>query len=223
MFGGEDRKRKSAPSLSPVAIGRSPTSSTVWEGHAVPTDPALPSGSDRAHAALRVADPDERHDTVVVLQGDLPTIDPATIAATLEPLGRDEACEIATLATEIEDELELQASSIVKIALAMASNQSIGQAVYFSRSVIPAGVGKYYHHVGMYTYRRQALNRFVGLPRGVLEQRESLEQLRAIEFGMRIDVKLIRTEPLGVDTPADLERAKLLLPSLVRPLPMASK
>lgn len=180
-------------------------------GHAVLTDPALPSGSDRAHAALDVVDPDTRHDTVIVLQGDLPTIDPATIAATLEPLRREEACEIATLATEIEDQLELQASSVVKIALAITPGESIGRAVYFSRSVIPGGTGKHYHHVGMYTYRRQTLARFVGLPRGILEQRESLEQLRAIEFGIRIDAKVIRTEPLGVDTLADLERAKLLL------------
>ncbi len=180
-------------------------------GHAVLTDAALPSGSDRAHAALGVADPEVRHDTVVVLQGDLPTIDPATVKATLEPLVQDANCEIATLATEIEDPLELQAPSVVKIALAIQPNEKIGRAVYFSRSVIPSGVGKHYHHVGMYTYRRQALARYVSLPRGILEQRESLEQLRALEFGMRIDVVVIRTEPLGVDTLADLERAKVLL------------
>ena len=180
-------------------------------GSAVLTDPSLPSGSDRAHAALQIADPDARYDTIIVLQGDLPTIDPATIAATLEPLERDAACDIATLATEIEDQLELQAPSVVKIALAVSPGDNIGRAVYFSRFVIPAGAGKHYHHVGMYTYRRQALARFVSLPRGVLEQRESLEQLRAIEFGMRIDARVIRTEPLGVDTLADLERAKLLL------------
>jgi 3-deoxy-manno-octulosonate cytidylyltransferase (CMP-KDO synthetase) len=180
-------------------------------GHAILTDPTLPSGSDRAHAALSIADPHARHDMVIILQGDLPTIDPATIAATLEPLRREEACDIATLATEIEDPSELQAPSVVKIALAIAPGENIGRAVYFSRSVIPAGAGKHYHHVGMYTYRRQALARFVGLSRGVLEQRESLEQLRAIEHGMRIDAAVIRTEPLGVDTLADLERAKLLL------------
>jgi 3-deoxy-manno-octulosonate cytidylyltransferase (CMP-KDO synthetase) len=189
-------------------------------GHAVLTDPALPSGSDRAHAALNVADPQARYDTVVVLQGDLPAMDPATVGATLEPLRRDEGCEIATLATEIEDQLELQAPSVVKIALAIQPGESIGRAVYFSRSVIPAGAGKYYHHVGMYTYRRAALARYVGLPRGILEQRESLEQLRALEFGMRIDAAVIRTEPLGVDTLADLERAKTLLS--VYPLPAAA-
>jgi 3-deoxy-manno-octulosonate cytidylyltransferase (CMP-KDO synthetase) len=175
------------------------------------TDPALPSGSDRAHAALSMVDPGARHDTVVVLQGDLPTIDPATVRATLKPLERESDCDIATLATEIDDPLELQAPNVVKIALAIQPGETIGRAVYFSRSVVPAGVGKYYHHVGMYTYRRDALARYVNLPRGVLEQRESLEQLRAIEHGMRIDAIVIRTEPLGVDTLADLERAKSLL------------
>jgi 3-deoxy-manno-octulosonate cytidylyltransferase (CMP-KDO synthetase) len=180
-------------------------------GQAVLTDPALPSGSDRAHAALTRIDPDGHYDTVIVLQGDLPTIDPATVAATLEPLARDPGCDIATLATEIQDPLELQAPSVVKIALAIAPDATIGRAVYFSRQIVPAGAGKYYHHVGMYTYRRQALARFVSLPQGLLERRESLEQLRAIEHGMRIDARVIQTEPLGVDTLADLERARQLL------------
>ncbi|MER8722171.1 3-deoxy-manno-octulosonate cytidylyltransferase [Mesorhizobium sp. M0999] len=180
-------------------------------GQAVLTDATLPSGSDRAHAALGLVDPDERHDVVVVLQGDLPTIDPTAIQATLAPLDRDAQCAIATLATEIEDPLELQAPQVVKIALAIRPGETTGRAVYFSRMVIPAGAGKHYHHIGMYTYRREALARYISLPRGVLEQRENLEQLRAIEFGMRIDAVVIQTEPLGVDTVADLERAKVLL------------
>jgi 3-deoxy-manno-octulosonate cytidylyltransferase (CMP-KDO synthetase) len=180
-------------------------------GRAVLTDPALPSGSDRAHAALATLDPDGRYDPVVVLQGDLPTIDPATVKATLEPLRLQPDCDIATLATVINDPLELQAPSVVKIALAIEPGRTIGRAVYFSRAVIPAGAGAHYHHIGMYTYRRAALGRYVGLPRGVLEQRENLEQLRALEHGMRIDATVIDTEPLGVDTLADLERAKVLL------------
>jgi len=180
-------------------------------GRAVLTDPALPSGSDRAHAALAATDSGAEHDVVVVLQGDLPTIEPATVEATLRPLRRDADCAIATLATEIEDPLELQSPSVVKIALAIRPDEDIGRAVYFSRSIIPSGAGKHYHHVGMYTYRRAALARYVGLPRGILEQRESLEQLRAIEHGMRIDAVVVQTEPLGVDTLADLERAKHLL------------
>jgi 3-deoxy-manno-octulosonate cytidylyltransferase (CMP-KDO synthetase) len=180
-------------------------------GRAVLTDATLPTGSDRAHAALEFTDPKAAHDVVVVLQGDLPTIDPATIRATLEPLSRPADCSIATLATEIEDPIELQAPSVVKIALAIRPSETIGRAVYFSRAVIPAGAGKHYHHVGMYAYRREALTKYVNLARGVLEQRESLEQLRAIEHGMRMDAKVIRTEPLGVDTLADLERARELL------------
>ena len=181
-------------------------------GRAVLTDPTLPTGSDRAHAALQLIDA-TAYDVVVVLQGDLPTIDPATIRATMEPLSRHADCSIATLATEIEDPIELQAPSVVKIALAIHPGDTIGRTVYFSRAVIPSGAGKHYHHVGMYTYRREALTKYVSLPRGVLEQRESLEQLRAIEHGMRMDAKVIRTEPLGVDTLADLERARELLPA----------
>lgn len=185
-------------------------------GRAVLTDPALPTGSDRAHAALQVIDADAAFDVVVVLQGDLPTIDPSTIRATMEPLSRHADCSIATLATEIEDPIELQAPSVVKIALAIQPGDTIGRAVYFSRAVIPAGAGKHYHHVGMYTYRREALAKYVGLPRGVLEQRESLEQLRAIEHGMRMDAKVIQIEPLGVDTLADLERAREFLAARAR-------
>lgn len=133
------------------------------------------------------------------------------VKATLEPLQRDETCQIATLATEIVDPLELQAPQVVKIALAIQTNDTIGRAVYFSRAVIPAGTGPHYHHIGMYTYRRTSIARYVSLPRGVLEQRQNLEQLRAIEHGMRIDARVVKTEPLGVDTLADLERAKILL------------
>lgn len=180
-------------------------------GHAVLTDPALPTGSDRAQAALSLIDPEGKHDVVVVLQGDLPTIEPATVRATLNPLEQNPDCDIATLATEIEDPMELQAPQVVKIALSIQPQASIGRAIYFSRAVIPSGVGKHYHHIGMYTYRRDALARFVTLPRGVLEQRENLEQLRALEAGMRIDAAVIQTEPLGVDTLADLQRARVLL------------
>ncbi len=180
-------------------------------GDAVLTDAALPTGSDRAFAATSLVDAEGKYDVIVVLQGDLPTIDPATVRATLTPLAREAHCEIATLATEIENPLELHAPQVVKIALAIHPGETIGRALYFSRAAIPAGAGKHYHHVGMYTYRREALARYVHLPRGILEQRESLEQLRAIEAGMRIDATVIQTEPLGVDTLADLERARTLL------------
>ncbi len=195
-----------------VACGDAPIAEAIRAvgGKAVLTDPALPTGSDRVQAALAEIDPGRRYDIVVVLQGDLPTIEPSVLRATLAPL-EDAAVDIATLATLITDPLELQAPQVVKIALAIRPGAPVGRAVYFSRSVIPGGAGPHYHHVGLYTYRRDALERFVTLPRGVLEQRESLEQLRAIENGMRIDAAVIESEPLGVDTLADLERAREIL------------
>lgn len=179
-------------------------------GRAVLTDPALPSGSDRIAAALASLDPERRHDAVVCLQGDLPTLVPAMIPAALDPL-MDPAVDIGTLATEIADADEREAPSVVKIAVAFPPGRRIARALYFSRAVIPAGTGPHYHHIGLYTYRRAALERFVALPPGVLERRESLEQLRALEAGMRIDVALVDTLPLGVDTPADLARAREIL------------
>ncbi|MGH7188692.1 MAG: 3-deoxy-manno-octulosonate cytidylyltransferase [Acetobacteraceae bacterium] len=179
-------------------------------GEVVLTDPALPTGSDRVQAALAQADPDQGHDVAVVLQGDLPTIDPAVLRATLPPLA-DSEVGISTLATLITDPMELQAPQVVKIALAIPAGRMSGRALYFSRAVIPGGTGPHYHHVGLYTYRRSALERYVRLPRGVLEVRENLEQLRALEGGMRIDATVIDAEPLGVDTLADLEHARAML------------
>lgn len=195
-----------------VACGDAPIADVIRTigGAVILTDPALPTGSDRVQAALALTDPSHSFDTVVVLQGDLPTIDPAVLRATLPPLEEPEV-SIATLATEITDPGELAAPQVVKIALALRPGQRSGRALYFSRAVIPGGAGPHYHHVGLYTYRRAALERYVALPRGVLEMREHLEQLRALENGMRIDAALIASEPLGVDTPADLARARSLL------------
>jgi 3-deoxy-manno-octulosonate cytidylyltransferase (CMP-KDO synthetase) len=177
---------------------------------AVLTDPALPSGSDRIHQALREVDPEHRHDLVVNLQGDLPTLDPELITAALHPL-RDPAVDIATIAAAIRIEEERHDPNVVKVAAAFASDRRIARALYFSRATIPSGEGDHYHHIGLYAYRRAALERFVTLPPGILERREKLEQLRALEAGMRIDVALVDTVPLGVDTPADLERARAIL------------
>ncbi len=180
-------------------------------GHrAVLTDPALRSGSDRIHAALQQVDPGRRHDVVVNLQCDLPTLDPALIRAVLEPLA-DPAVDIATLAAIIREERERHDPSVVKVVAAFGPGARIARALYFSRATIPSGAGDHYHHIGLYAYRREALERFVALPPGLLEQRERLEQLRALEAGMRIDVVLVDTVPLGVDTPADLERARAIL------------
>lgn len=176
-------------------------------GTAILTDPDLPSGSDRIHSALEAADPQCRHDAVINLQGDLPTIDPASVRASLAPLA-DESVDIATLAAVITREDERNNPNVVKAVVGLGEGQTIGRALYFTRTMAPWGEGPLYHHIGLYAYRRSALARFVTLPPGVLERREKLEQLRALEAGMRIDVALVDMVPLGVDTPADLERAR---------------
>lgn len=179
-------------------------------GRAVLTSPDLPSGSDRIFAALEAVDPDGQFDTVVNLQGDLPTIDPVAIHAALKPLA-DPEVDIATLVALIADAEERDDPNVVKAALALAPNAETGRALYFSRTPVPWGEGPYYHHIGLYAYRRAALARFVKLPPGILEKRERLEQLRALENGMRIDAALVETVPFGVDTQSDLERARMVL------------
>ena len=184
-------------------------------GRAILTDPAHPSGSDRIHEALHRLDPGGHHDIVVNLQGDLPTVAPAVVRAVLAPFA-DPAAEIATLAATIRDAAERTAASVVKAVVPFAPGApagSIARALYFTRVAAPGGPGDHYHHIGLYAFRRAALDRYVGLPRGVLEERERLEQLRALEAGMRIDVVLVDTVPLGVDTPDDLVRARILLAS----------
>lgn len=176
-------------------------------GRAVLTDPAHPSGSDRIHEALRLVDPDGRHDAVVNVQGDLPTIDPAVVRAALEPLV-DAGVDIATLVCEIRTEQERVAPQVVKAVVGFRDGAVVGRALYFSRTQVPTGEGPLYHHIGLYAYRRAALERFVTLPPGVLERREKLEQLRALEAGMRIDARLVDTAPLGVDTPDELAEAR---------------
>lgn len=179
-------------------------------GEAVLTDPELPSGSDRIHAALGSYDSERRYDAVINLQGDLPTIEPAAVRASLTPL-RDAEVDIATIGAEITREAERTDPNVVKAVAAIAPGESIGRCLYFTRATAPAGDGPLIHHIGLYAYRRAALERFVELAPGILEQREKLEQLRALEAGLRIDIALVDTVPLGVDTPADLERAAAIL------------
>lgn len=179
-------------------------------GSAVLTDPALPSGSDRCFAALSALDPEGRHEVVVNLQGDLPTLDPAAIRAVLEPL-RDPACDIGTLVVPIRNRAEAEASHVVKAAVVFREGKRIAPAPYFSRLPVPFGEGPLWHHVGIYAWRRAALARFVSLPPSPLEQRERLEQLRAIEAGMRIFCIWMEGAPFGVDTPEDLARARAIL------------
>lgn len=181
-------------------------------GRAVLTDPQLPTGSDRIHQALMRLDPERRHDAVVNVQGDLPMLDPAAIRIALAGLAEPEA-DIATLAAIIEDPAALADTSVNKVVAGFVDPARPARALYFSKAVVPWGDGPHYEHVGLYAYRRPALERFVRLPRGVLEQRERLEQLRALEAGLRIMVSLIDPAQLGVqvDTPADLERTRHLM------------
>ncbi len=186
-------------------------------GVAVMTDAALPSGSDRVHAALALLDPRGDHDVVVNLQGDLPTMPASQLRAVITPLS-DPAIDIATLVAEITDPAEAAAFSVVKAACAFEPGQAVAPALYFSRAAIPWGEGPHWHHVGIYAYRRVALARFVALPESPLERREKLEQLRALEAGMRIACARVDHAPFGVDTPPDLERARALLaPTQARP------
>ncbi|HVA15581.1 MAG TPA: 3-deoxy-manno-octulosonate cytidylyltransferase [Stellaceae bacterium] len=179
-------------------------------GQAVLTRPDHPSGSDRIFEAVAQFDPGRLHDVVVNVQGDLPLIDPAAIRTALVPLA-DPQVDIATLAAPIEDDEERVSPSVVKIAAGFAPGASAARALYFSRLPVPHGPGVHYHHIGLYAYRRAALERFVALPPSVLERRESLEQLRALEAGMRIDAALVDTVPFGIDTPADLTRAREMM------------
>ncbi len=185
-------------------------------GRAVMTRSDHPSGSDRIHEAVARLDPEARHDVVVNVQGDFPTIDPATIGAVLSPLAAPEV-DIATLAYPIREPAELDNPNVVKIAIAFAPGMRVARALYFSRLPVPYGTGAHYHHPGIYAYRRPALERFVASPPGLLERRESLEQLRALEIGMRIDAALVDTFPFGVDTHADLARARALLAGSGKP------
>ena len=180
-------------------------------GRAVLTDPAHPSGSDRIHEALLRVDPEGRHDAIVNVQGDLPTIAPETIRASLEPLEAPEA-DIATLVAEIVRDDERANPNVVKAILSMRDEaRRIGRALYFTRATAPTGPGPLFHHIDLYAYRRAALTRFVALPPAPLERRERLEQLRALEADMRIDDIVVDAVPLGVDTPEDLERARQML------------
>ncbi len=169
------------------------------------------SGSDRIFEALGTVDPGGRIETVVNVQGDLPTIDPAVIAAALRPFS-EPSVDIATLGVEIADEGEKTNPNVVKIVGSPLSQTRL-RALYFTRATAPWGEGPLYHHIGLYAYRRAVLERFVALKPSALERRERLEQLRALEAGMRIDAEIVRSLPLGVDTPDDLERARQILSS----------
>lgn len=202
-----------AAKLGPVAVACCEAEVAVavkaHGGTAVMTAPGLPSGSDRIFAALQSLDPGGHHDVVVNLQGDLPSIQPCYIAAVLKPLAQ--GYDIGTLVAPITTAAEQAAPSVVKCACAFTGGNDVAPALYFSRALIPSGAGPFWHHIGIYAYRRAAMARFVSLPPSPLEQREKLEQLRALEAGLRIGVARVAEAPFGVDTPEDLERARKAL------------
>ena len=178
-------------------------------GRAVLTRGDHASGSDRIFEAIGLIDPDRRHDVIVNMQGDLPTVARASVRASLQPLD-DPAVAIATLATPIRRDEERRDPNVVKAVGAEIAPGRL-RALYFTRATAPWGDGELLHHIGLYAYRRAALERFVLLPPSKLELRERLEQLRALEAGMRIDIALVDEAPLGVDTPQDLQRARAML------------
>lgn len=207
-------KRAVAAGVGPVAVacGEAAIAAAVREagGVAVMTDPALASGSDRVAAAATALDPGGAHDVVVNLQGDLPTVPPDYLAHVLRPLAAG-GYDIGTLVAPVADAAEAAADSVVKAACAFADDAGVTAVPYFSRAAIPWGEGPLWHHIGIYAWRRETLRQFVALPPTPLEQRERLEQVRALEAGMRIGAARVPTAPFGVDTPADLARARAVL------------
>ena len=176
-------------------------------GEAILTDPNLPSGSDRIHAALKTVDGDGAHDVIVNLQGDLPSLAPNLVRDCLAAL---DGADMSTLVAEISDPEERDNPNVVKAVLSATSGKK-ARALYFTRATAPSGDGPLYHHIGIYAYQRAALDKFVALPPSPLEQREKLEQLRALEAGFTINAAIVDTVPVGVDTPEDLAHAEAVL------------
>jgi 3-deoxy-manno-octulosonate cytidylyltransferase (CMP-KDO synthetase) len=211
-------RRAQAANIGPVVVATdSADIAAVVEtagGRAVLTRTDHASGSDRIFEALGQIDPDGRVSIVVNVQGDLPALDPSELGAALAPLA-DPAVDIATIAAEIHKTEERTNPNVVKVVGTEIAPGRL-RALYFTRATAPHGDGPLYHHIGLYAYRRAALVRFVGLPPSVLERREKLEQLRALEAGMRIDVAIVETVPLGVDTPEDLAAARAMFQDQAR-------
>lgn len=206
-------RRAEAARLGPVVVATDsePIAAAVEKagGRAVMTRADHASGSDRIFEALGIADTENRVRLIVNVQGDLPTLQPADIAAAVRLLD-DPTVDIGTLAAEIVRPGERDNPNVVKVVGSPVGERRL-RALYFTRATAPSGEGPLYHHIGLYAYRRAALQRFVALPPSPLERREKLEQLRALEAGMRIDVAIVGSVPLGVDTPEDLEEARRLL------------
>ncbi|MGA8613533.1 MAG: 3-deoxy-manno-octulosonate cytidylyltransferase [Xanthobacteraceae bacterium] len=208
-------RRAAAAGIGPAVVATdSPKVAAAVEksgGKAVMTRGDHMSGTDRIHEAVAKIDPARRAGIIVNMQGDLPTLEPGNLAAAVALLG-EPAVDIATLAAEIRRPDERDNPNVVKVVGTPVGPARL-RALYFTRATAPAGDGPLYHHIGLYAFRRAALDRFVALPPSPLEKREKLEQLRALEAGMRIDVAIVDTVPLGVDTPEDLEAARAMLTS----------
>ncbi len=179
-------------------------------GDAIVTDPALPSGSDRIAAALKMRDIHEKFEYVVNLQGDLPTIDPLAVRRCLAGL-TNEQVDIATIAALIENDEDIKNPNIVKAIASLGKDREVAYARDFVREVGPEHEAPYWHHIGVYAYRRKSLSRFVSLPVSTRETLRKLEQMRALDNDMRIAVVRVDSVPLGVDTSADLEAVRAIL------------
>ena len=199
--------------IGPVVVACADTSIAEaverFGGRCVMTGSHHVSGSDRIGEALEKVDPQGNFDKIVNLQADFPTINPSDLSAAVAILDNPQV-DIGSLVALARPE-ELGNPNVIKVAVGFGDGDSSGRALYFSRSPVPGTPGPIYHHIGLYAYQRAALVRFIGLPPSRLEQREKLEQLRALEAGMRIDITLVDSVPDGVDTPADLERARTRL------------
>ena len=176
-------------------------------GRAIMTDPALPSGSDRVRAALAQLDPEGWHDVVINVQGDMPLLDPAAVGACAEVLERHLDADIATLVAREASPADRTNSDVVKAVLALSEGETVGRALYFTRSTL-YGDQPIWRHIGIYGYRREALMQFCAAPPSPLERREKLEQLRAMELGLSIYAAVVGEAPISVDNPADLEAAR---------------
>ena len=203
-------RQAEAAAVGPVAVAAGdPEIVAVVEaagGRAVLTDPALPSGSDRIQAALRALDPEGDHDAVINLQGDMPFVAPAILTACARELAR-KGVDISTVVTPEASPADRSNPSVVKAVLALDEEGRSGRALYFTRSTL-YGEGPIWRHLGIYGYRRDALDRFTAAPPSPLERREKLEQLRALELGQSIWAAVVTAAPISVDTPEDLEAAR---------------
>jgi 3-deoxy-manno-octulosonate cytidylyltransferase (CMP-KDO synthetase) len=204
-------RRAEAAGVGPVAVaaGEREIVEAVQAagGRAVLTDPAMPSGSDRIRAALDALDPDGRHGAVINLQGDMPFVEAEVVAACADLLAAEPACDISTVVAREASPADRSNEDVVKAVLALPEGARAGRALYFTRSTL-YGDGPVWRHIGVYGYRRPALARFTAAPPSPLERREKLEQLRALELGLRIDAAVVDRAPISVDTPADLEAAR---------------